>query len=379
LRLTAIFLFAVALASVAVTAAAGQTMPEPSLLKLAAGSNAAREIVLTPVMRKPVNGHINATATVEPDAGAVAHITSRIPARVVKLVAQPGQYVKAGDTLAILSSVEMGQDKADYLKARSLENIAEQNLKREQDLYAKKIAPMKDVLEARAARDSALAQFKSTRETLRLLIPAAELNRLDWSENGHLLSEFPLVSPIDGTLVKRNLTIGAMVDREQEPLVVINLDHVWVLAGVFEHDLSGLGVGDTAEVTVDAYPGKTFEGKVTYIGDEIDRSSRTVQARIEVPNPGHLLKPGMFARAEIGETDTRLVLAAPESAVYELAGRKVAFVQTAPGSFAVRPVTIGSAGGGTVEVLSGLHEGDRVVSRGGLVLKTLATKSSAAN
>lgn len=379
MRLTAILLFAAALASVAVSAAAGQTMPEPSLLKLAAGSNAAREIVLTPVMRKPVNGHINATATVEPDAGAVAHITSRIPARVVKLVAQPGQYVKAGDTLAILSSVEMGQAKADYLKARSLEGIAGQNLKREQDLYAKKIAPMKDVLEARAAHDSALAQYKSTRETLRLLIPAEELSRLDWSENGHLLSEFPLVSPIDGTLVKRNLTIGAMVDREQEPLVVINLDHVWVLAGVFEHDLSGLGVGDTAKVTVDAYTGKTFEGKVTYIGDEIDRSSRTVQARIEVPNPGHLLKPGMFARAEIGETDTRLVLAAPESAVYELAGRKVAFVQTAPDSFAVRPVTIGNAGSGTVEVLSGLHEGDRVVSHGGLVLKTLATKSSAAN
>ena len=377
MRLTAILLFAVALAPATATAAVGQTAPERNLLKLSAGSNAAREIVLTSVMRKQVAAHINATAMIEPDARAVAHITSRIPARVVKLVAEPGQHVKAGETLAILSSVEMGQAKAEYLKTRSLEAIAEQNLKREQDLYAKKIAPMKDLLAARAARDTALAQLKTARETLRLLIPAEDLNRLDWSETGPVLSEFPLVSPIDGTLVKRNLTIGAMIDREQEPLIVIDLSRVWVLAGVFEHDLAGLSKGETAQITVDAYPGKTFEGKVTYIGDEIDRTSRTVQARIEVPNPDHLLKPGMFAHATISESSARQVLAAPESAVYESGGRKVAFVQTGPESFAVRPVTIGSVGDGTVEVLSGLHEGDRVVSHGGLVLKTLMTKSSA--
>ena len=117
--------------------------------------------MLAPVTRKSIHQRIGATATIEPDAGAVADVSSVIPARVMKLVAQPGQYVRAGEPLAILSSVELGEAKTEYLKARSLETITAQQLKREQDLYAKKITPMKDLLEARAQHDAALAEYKA--------------------------------------------------------------------------------------------------------------------------------------------------------------------------------------------------------------------------
>jgi cobalt-zinc-cadmium efflux system membrane fusion protein len=344
----------------------------PQILKIAAGSEASRQVMLAPVRYKRVAPRINATATIEPDASAVAHITSRIPARVVKLIAEPGQQVKPGEPLAILSSVELGQTKTEYLKARSLESITKLHLKREQELYMKKIAPMKDLLEARAQYDTALAQYKAARETLRLLIPAKDLGTLDWSENGHPISEFPFTSPITGTLVRRDLTIGAMVDRnDHEPLTVIDLDRIWVLASVFEHDLAALKVGDNADVIVDAYPGKVFTGRVAYIGDEVDRTTRAVLARIEVLNPGHLLKPGMFAHAAIDAGSSREVLVAPDSAIYEIDGQKVAFVAAGPNNFRVCRVNLGSADDGTVEVLSGLRKGDQVVSKGGLTLKSL--------
>jgi cobalt-zinc-cadmium efflux system membrane fusion protein len=344
----------------------------PQILKIAAGSEASRQVMLAPVTLKRVAPRINATATIEPDASAVAHITSRIPARVVKLIAEPGQQVKPGEPLAILSSVELGQTKTEYLKARSLESITKQHLKRERELYIKKIAPMKDLLEAQAQYDTALAQYKAARETLRLLIPAKDLGTLGWSENGHPISEFPLTSPIAGTLVRRDLTIGTMVDRnDHEPLTVINLDRIWVLASVFEHDLAGLEVGDNADVIVDAYPGKVFTGRVAYIGDEVDRTTRAVLARIEVLNPGHLLKPGMFAHAAIDAGSSREVLVAPDSAIYEIDDQKVAFVAAGPNSFTVHRVKLGSADDGTVEVLSGLRKGDQVVSKGGLTLKSL--------
>jgi len=370
-------LLAVFLSPFLMGVAMGQTQVEDSIVKLVGSSDAAGQIVLTSIDRKQITGEISSTATIEPDAGAVAHITSRIPARVVKLVADLGQQVSAGQTLVILSSEELGQVKAEYLKAKSLLAISEENLHREQDLFDRRIAPMKDVLEARAAHDTALAQFKAARENLRLLIPARDLERLGWSENGHALSEFPLASPISGTLVKREVAIGTMIDRNDDPLIVIDLDQVWVMASVFEHDLAGLHEGEDAIITVDAYPEQTFRGKVTYVGSEVDRANRTVQARIEVPNPRHVLKPGMFAHAAIAVSEARHVLVAPESAVFDVAGEKVVFVASGTGQYIARRVQLGMSAGGMVEVLSGVHENDRVVSRGGLVLKALLTKGTA--
>jgi len=339
---------------------------------------AAASVEVAKVERRQLGGTINATATVEADANRVAHITSRIPARVVKLLVDPGAQVSAGQPLVVLNSVELGKAKTDYLKARSLESIADQHLRREQTLYEEKIAAHKDVLEARAAHDTALAQLQASRETLSLLIPPQELEHLTWSGNGHPLSEFTLSSPIAGTLVKRDLTIGALIDADSTPLTVIDLDYVWVIANIFEHDLAGVRLGAPARVSVEAYPDQHFAGAVRYIADTVDRETRTVKARIEVRNPGHLLKPGMFARAAIESArGGRDVLAVPESAIYEVGGRKVAFVEVEPGRFGVRDVAVGSAGGGEVEITSGLSEGDRVVVRGGVTLKALLLKGAA--
>jgi cobalt-zinc-cadmium efflux system membrane fusion protein len=355
-----------------------RAQPAPRLLHIAASSKARRELILTPVKRKPVMTRISATAIIEPNANAVAQVTSQIPARVVKLLAQLGERIEAGQPLAIMSSVELGQAKTEYLKARSLEGITNQHLRREQDLYAKKITPMKDLLEARAQHDAALAEYKAAREKLRLLIPVGQISKLDWSDNGQSLSEFPLTSPIAGTLVKRDLSIGAMIDRNgPAPFMIINLERVWVIANIFEHDLANLKTGDQVNVTADAYSDTVFSGRITYIGDEVDRSTRAVRTRIEVPNPDHLLKPGMFAKASIAAGNSRDVLVAPESAVYEVDGRWVVFVASGADGFEVRPVQLGSRGDGTVEILAGLGPGDVVVARGGLALKSLIANQAA--
>jgi cobalt-zinc-cadmium efflux system membrane fusion protein len=359
------------------TAAAAQTAT-PISLQIPPSSQAGRDLVIAPVKHEAMQQRIVATAIVEPDAAAVADISSIIPARVTKLIVQPGQYVKAGDPLVILSSVELGETKTEYLKARSLEAISGQRLKREQDLYAKKITPMRDLLDARAQHDAALAEYEASREKLRLLITPADLSTVQWTANGHPLSEFPLVSPIAGTLVKRDLRIGGMVDRDgPAPLTVINLERVWVVANIFEHDLAGLRTGDLAEITVEAYPNRNFTGRITYIGDEVDRTTRAVRAKIEVPNPDHVLKPGMFARTTIDTGSARGVIVAPETAIYEVDGKEVVFVPDGDGRFSVRPVTLGRRGNVTVEITAGLKQGDQVVAKGGLALKSLIANKAA--
>jgi cobalt-zinc-cadmium efflux system membrane fusion protein len=370
-----------ALMAVIVAVASSTAVAQPATpvsLQIPRSSQAGRDLVIVPIKRETMRQRIPATAIIEPDAGAVAEISSVIPARVTKLIAQPGQYVKPGEPLAILSSVELGEAKTEYLKARSLEAITGQQLKREQELYAKKITPMKDLLEARARHDAALAEFEASREKLRLLITPTDLSTVQWTANGHPLSEFPLVSPIAGTLLKRDLRIGAMVDRGgPAPLEVINLERVWVIANIFEHDLAGLRVGDRAEVTVEAYPHRKFNGRVTYIGDEVDLTTRAVRARIEVPNADHVLKPGMFARAAIDADGAREVVVAPDSAIYEIDGKAVVFVPAGDGRFSVQPVTLGGRGNETVEITAGLKPGDEVVAKGGLALKSLIVNHAA--
>ena len=169
-----------------------------------------------------------------------------------------------------------------------------------------------------------------------------------------------------------------MIDRNSPPpLVVINLERVWVIANIFEHDLGSIRRGDQVNVTADAYSDRVFFGQVTYIGDEVDRTTRAVRTRIEVPNPEHLLKPGMFAKAAIAGGNSRRVVAAPESAIYQIDGHAVAFVTAGNHGFEVRPVQLGSRGDGTVEVVHGLQEGEVIVEQGGLTLKSLIVNKSA--
>jgi cobalt-zinc-cadmium efflux system membrane fusion protein len=348
------------------------------LLKIAPSSQAHREIVVVPVKVKSVTNRIIATAIIEPDAATVAQITSEIPARVVNLIAPLGQSVRPGESLAVLSSVELGRAKTEYLKTRSLEGIARQQLAREESLYARKITPMKDLLEARAQHDTALAEYQAAREKLRLLIPANQISKLQWSGNGQPLSEFALTTPIAGTLIKRDLSIGAMIDRDgPPPIVVVDLDRVWVIANIFEHDLAVVKTGDDVNVSADAYPDKTFSGQITYIGDEVDHTTRAVRTRVEVPNNEHLLKPGMFAKVSISASHSRQVLVAPESAIYQVDGRPIVFVPVDNDRFEVRPLKLGTIGDGTVEIRSGLALGDRVVAKGGLALKSLIANKAA--
>lgn len=376
----AAFAFLAALSLCVAPPAFSQGQTSDSVLRVAPGSRAAVEIKLADVARKKIHEVIATTALVEPDPRLVAHIDAPIAARVMTLIADPGQQVKPGEPLAILSSPELGAAKTEFLKQRSLNAIAQQNLDREERLLQQKITSMKDVLDARAAQATAFAQYRAARETLQLLLPNANLDNLYWSDKGQPLAQFPLSSPIAGTLVKRELIPGEMVAQNQDLMTVMNLDHLWIQANVFEHDLQGLAVGEKAHVAVDAYPDDRFVGRVEYVSDTIDPKTRAVQARIVVPNPDRRLKPGMFAKVDI--TGTRYkgeALTVPAAAVFNLGGREVVFVPASGGGYKMQPVRVGKRGDELVEILSGLSEGQQVVSEGGLVLKALYLNRPQAN
>jgi cobalt-zinc-cadmium efflux system membrane fusion protein len=336
---------------------------------------------MVPVRKKALAGTITATAMIEADPSMVARAAPRIQARVVRLIVELGQSVKSGDPLVVLSSIELGKAKTNYLKAKSLESIASQHLQREEKLYADKIASKKDVLNARGDYDSALAELQSSRELLRTLIPEADIDRIGWSNTrSQPLSEFSLISPIAGTVVKRDLTPGSIISDDADVLTIMNLDRIRVLVDVFEHDLAMLHAGESASITVEAYPKERFTGTVASIGDTVDRSTRTVRARIDVPNPDHRLKPGMFANAEIataGKGGSHLCV--PASAIFEINGEKAVFIGLGENRFAVTRVEIGEVSSEDIQIVSGVREGDKVVAQGGLLLKAIALNQVASH
>jgi len=326
--------------------------------------------------KRPVGGEIKTTAVIEPDKTRIAHVSPRIPGRVSAVSAFLGDKVTKGEVLAELDSIELGQAKAEYLKAKADLEVARANYSREERLYGREITSEKEYLDARGEFLRAEAALNTSRETLRLLgLSESDVKAISWTERKSPPSLFPLKAPFDGTIIEQHTVLGELVAPENNAYTIADLTHLWIQLDVYEKDLRHVGKGKPVDVMVDAYPGEKFTGEVTYVSDVLDESTRTARARVEIGNEDGRLKPGMFASALIsipGEGGEALTV--PSSAVQQVHGKPTVFVREGEGVFEAREITAGRDSGEYVEVLSGVSPGDEVVTEGGFYLKSLMLK-----
>jgi cobalt-zinc-cadmium efflux system membrane fusion protein len=190
----------------------------------------------------------------------------------------------------------------------------------------------------------------------------------------------PIRSPIQGTVIERNATIGAPVGTDTVLFKLADLSTLWLVAKVPETTMRDISRGDTVTVKVDALPDQAVSGRVSYIGATVSDATRTVDVRIDVPNTTSRLKPGMFARAQFATRNAReqsVRLLIPQIAVQELNGKRVVFLPRSDGGFDVREVTVGASIGDDIEVLSGLKSGESIVTGGSFTLKSQAVRGEA--
>ena len=282
------------------------------------------------------------------------------------LRADVGERVRAGQPLAVLESPEVGQTRADEHEAEALLGIAQENYAREQRLETAGISSRKELLDAQAELRRAEAAFRSARERLRVL----------GASHGEG-SQFAVTAPFAGVVVERDASRGEMAAPSDQLFTVADLSRVWIELDIFERDLSRVASGQPVRVTTTAYPGRTFPGRIVYVGQVLETATRTVDARVEVPNPDGMLKPGMFAtaRIEIGGGGAPLTVV-PENAIQELDGQRVIFVPgDRPGEFRAQPIEVGEqADSGLVVVRSGLQAGDSIVTAGAFALRSELSK-----
>jgi Cu(I)/Ag(I) efflux system membrane fusion protein len=187
-----------------------------------------------------------------------------------------------------------------------------------------------------------------------------ELKRLQKEGVGR--QTLTLRSPVSGVVLEKPALKGMRFMPGEVLYKISNLSSLWLLADIFEQDLSLVRQGQEAKITVNAYPGKAFTGKVAFVYPTLTPETRTAKARIELANAGGLLMPEMYASVEVIASRARKkVLAVPDSAVLDSGTRQIVLLQRGEGSFEPRPVKLGMRGDGYVEVLDGIHAGDNVV------------------
>jgi cobalt-zinc-cadmium efflux system membrane fusion protein len=308
------------------------------------------------------------------DQRAYAEVGTPVAARITRVRVNAGDLVRSGQTLAELTSPELGRERAEYLSAGARLKLAEAALERKRGLAAEKIVPLREVQEAESAAGEARAALRASRAAMTAFGVEPPANDGD----GATSSAFVLRSPVAGTVIERTAVVGQMVDPAVPAFRIGNLATLWLTVHAFERDAVRIQQGVGARLSFPALPGQDFEGTVTMVGRQVERESRTVPVRIDVENTRDLLRPGMSGTATlpVGTTGAS-ILTVPVAAVQRVRNEWCVFVPKDANHFEIRRIGRGRDLGSEVEVLSGLRAGEDIVVDGAFLLKAQAEKREA--
>lgn len=365
--------------------------PDPDTVTISAETQArfgfavARPQRITPVRL------IEATAAIAPDPARVAHIAPLAKGRLERVHVQVGDSVNQGTPLFEYDNIELGEAIGDYRselaelrKDRAHLEHAQRTLERGRLLLEKEAVAAKEVhireAEYRAAeatvenRNARIARIKE--KLVRFGMTTQQIEDLASRQEGGLppeTSHTMVRAPIAGVVIEREGAPGEVVGSEKQLLALADLSNVWTLVDIYEKDLGQVRRGTPAEINVEAYPGETFRGTISYISDLLDPDTRTAKARVEIPNPQRKLKLGMFAtvrlRARVAD-GAATVTAIPLAAIQQIDGQPSVFVKLDAVRFARRRVKLGPASGDLVEIAEGLKGDEQLVTTGSFTLKS---------
>jgi membrane fusion protein, copper/silver efflux system len=308
----------------------------------------AAGVATTEVKPAPLYRTVRAVGVLGTDETKLVHIAARVAGRLDRLFLDfTGEAVRRGEPLYSIYSPDLVASGREY--ALALENLAR----------------------ARSGGDAGYIQSaeslaQAARERLALWgVDPDQIDRVARTRQPAV--DLTVRSPISGTVLEKKVAQGQYVTEGQDLFVLADLSRLWLSAKVYEQDLGTVRTGQLAVARFPAFSGRDFQGRVRFIDPVLDPATRTAGVRIELPNPGGLLKPGMFANSEL-RVDLGRGLAIPRSAVIDTGVRQVVYVQAAPGRFVGREVRLGPLAGDLVQVAAGLSAGERVVTAGNFLI-----------
>jgi RND family efflux transporter MFP subunit len=312
-----------------------------------------------------------ATGVVQANSYKETPVMSVVGGIVRGVSVELGQNVGRGQRVAVVFSNELADAQARYLTAVAVLNEHHQHHMRTMKLVEIGAASKQELEMASSQLRDAESNVANLRQKLMLL--GLSPTRIDALTNSsQISSEVTVASPSSGTITARSVNPGEVIEPTKELMRVTDLSTVWVIGQVYEKDLGTVRVGSGANITSDAYPGKVFRGRVTYVDPKIDQATRTAQVRIELANPRQIFKIGMFVNISFGALGTaeKTIPIVSKDAVQMVNNKQVVFVATdKPNEFLIRTVRVGTEINGFYSVMEGLNVGERVVTQGSFLLR----------
>jgi membrane fusion protein, copper/silver efflux system len=309
------------------------------------------------VEREPLVRSVHTTGQITADETRIEHVHVKISGYIDKVyVDYVGQLVKKGQPLFTVYSPELVATEEEYLIAKR----GEKNL---------------GTSEFKEVSQGGQALLHSARQRLKLWdITDEQIKKLD--ESGEVSRTLTFYSPVDGFVMDRKAFPQTAITPDMDLYQITNLSKVWVNADVYEYEVPFVKVGQTVEMQLSYYAGKSYTGKVTYINPTVDPVTRTVKIRIEYSNPKYDLKPQMFANVDLKINYGTQILV-PQEAVMDSGDKQYVFLVHDGGVFEPRSIQMGAKMDGKVVVLSGLKPGDTIVTSGNFLVDSESRLKSA--
>ena len=322
---------------------------------------------VSPVAFRP---EVQTTGTVAFDGDLSTQVLAPISGPVMRILVQPGAWVKRGDALAMVSSPDFASAVSDFRKAQATAVQTRRVATLDSALFKNDAIARRDMEQAQTDAVSAEADRDAALQALQALgVDSGTLSKL--RDNEPVAATLGVIrAPIEGTVVEKLINPGQLLQAGTTPTFTIaDLSTVWVMASVFESDLASVSRGDKVDVATGAAP-RPLPGTVDYIEALVDPATKATQVRVVVPNTGHLLKRDMYVTATIHSSKEKHGILLPVSAVLRDENNlPFVFVQQSGGGFERRQVTLGSRVNDKYEIGAGLREGERVIQVGGLFLQ----------
>jgi cobalt-zinc-cadmium efflux system membrane fusion protein len=344
-------------------------------------------IVVGTATKQDIASKITIPGVLALNQNKTAHISSFVKGKVVSLSSDLGDRVNKKQVLVTINSPDFAQAQATFLQARAKLNLSRQNFERAKMLLQEKAIEQKEYLRRQAehaelsteygAAESILHSYGIEHEQIQDLIKKCD----SLVEKGELCEltdpNLCILSPVEGTVIFRDVTVGEHVEPQKILFTVSNLNTLWAHLDAYEKDLPYISKKSEVTIKSPLYPEKEFKGKIAYISDLIDEKLRTIKIRVEVKNDEGLLKPNMYIQGTVENRQAeKKILAIPEEAIQNMNGEKIVFVHEEKDIFAACHVELGEKIGDKRIIAKGLEEGDKIVIKGAFNLKAELTKAS---
>ncbi len=305
--------------------------------------------------------------------GAVAYnsfhttpVITQVSGPVSKVVVVPGQKVTQGEPMLYVASPDYSQLRTNYLKAKDAYALAQKSYARAQDLYQHHAIAEQGLEQAASAEVQAGGDLVAAQAALKVM----GITDPDALVKAPPSFEVPVKAPIAGLVVEQDVSVGQLIQPgSTQCFMISDISSVWVLVNVYQKDLPYVRVGDAVTIQTDSYP-DVFHGRISYVAASLDPTTRTLQARIDTPNPGDKLKKDMYMTATVQAGSIPNAIALPDAAVLrDSENQPFVYAMTSSSQFGRRTVTLGESLNGQTEITSGLKAGDQVIGNGSLFLQ----------